>query len=324
VAEGPEGPARTVVCVHGIGASWLTFEPLIPFLCSRGLRVLAFDLYGFGKSVAASGRRLDRDLYIDQLLGLMDEVLMPEERKVCLLGFSMGGVLAAEFARRHPERVGKLLLIAPGGFLKKELTPCGPFIFKGLRGRLGGLLVSLAGCLVGCCEALTCGRLKRRLASSPSVRDFFTPDVREPANFEHRITVNVANFTGNLRRSITSYLTALRRMPLWEEDFAKEYDQLAAGPVPILFMWGLDDNTIPWEEVQVRVTKTFSRRKASCIRIPAAGHGMMMEDTEQVANCVGAWFTDSADPAWHHCLQQFQLIGEPTSVNEPRLGDQHA
>nr|WP_275585856.1 alpha/beta hydrolase [Geodermatophilus sabuli] len=95
-----------MLCVHGLGASALTFGLLGPLLTPEH-RVLAVDLLAHGGSVA--GR--DATEGNRRLIGRVVESVVGAP--VVLLGQSMGGVLALQHAARAPETVRRLVLIGP-------------------------------------------------------------------------------------------------------------------------------------------------------------------------------------------------------------------
>ena len=105
-----EAPA--VILLHGFGASLHTWEPLAQAL-SGEYRVIRFDLPGFGLTgVDPSGDYTDARSV--QVLGaLMDRLGLP---RASLIGNSIGGKIAWNFAALHPDRVDKLVLISPDGF----------------------------------------------------------------------------------------------------------------------------------------------------------------------------------------------------------------
>ena len=70
-------------------------------------RVIRFDARGFGKS----GRIDTAFAAHDDLLALMDSLSIP---RASLVGLSLGGRIAMDFALAHPERVDRLVLAAPG------------------------------------------------------------------------------------------------------------------------------------------------------------------------------------------------------------------
>ncbi len=105
-----EAPA--VILLHGFGSSLHTWEPLARAL-SGEYRVIRFDLPGFGLTgVDPSGDYTDARSV--QVLGaLMDRLGLP---RASLIGNSIGGKIAWNFAALHPDRVDKLVLISPDGF----------------------------------------------------------------------------------------------------------------------------------------------------------------------------------------------------------------
>jgi pimeloyl-ACP methyl ester carboxylesterase len=102
---GPPG-APVVLCVHGLGASALSFGLLGPLLAADA-RVLAVDLLAHGGSAAG----IDAGAGNRRLIGrVVAEVV---GRPVVLVGQSMGGVLAVQHAADAPGTVDRLVLIGP-------------------------------------------------------------------------------------------------------------------------------------------------------------------------------------------------------------------
>ncbi len=104
--------APPIILLHGFGASLHTWEPWARLLSGQ-YRVIRFDLPGCGLSPPdPTGDYSDQRSM--QLLGaLMDRLGVA---RATLVGNSMGGRIAWNFAARHPERVDKLVLISPDGF----------------------------------------------------------------------------------------------------------------------------------------------------------------------------------------------------------------
>ncbi|RMI01029.1 MAG: alpha/beta fold hydrolase, partial [Calditrichaeota bacterium] len=102
-----EGP--WLVLIEGLGvATWL-WEKQIPEF-SRHFRVLAYDNRGTGKSDKPPGPYTVGEMAED-LAGLMEVLQIPRAH---VLGISLGGYIAQEFALRYPERVDRLVLVATG------------------------------------------------------------------------------------------------------------------------------------------------------------------------------------------------------------------
>lgn len=135
-ASGPaDGPA--VVLLHGATVAGFDWDRQADPLARAGLRVIRYDMYGRGRSDRPDGA-YDRARYERQLLGLLDHLGL--RAPVHLVGHSFGGATAVRFAARHPERVDRLVLIAP---VVDGVAGRAPFAIAGLP-LLGGYLTRVA------------------------------------------------------------------------------------------------------------------------------------------------------------------------------------
>jgi pimeloyl-ACP methyl ester carboxylesterase len=102
--------APPLVLVHGIGGSATWWDKNIPAFAAH-FRTYSLDLPGFGQSW-----RL-RQRYTIKLLSdyLRDWLNLVGLERVYLLGHSLGGQIAMEFAAQHPQRIERLILAAPSG-----------------------------------------------------------------------------------------------------------------------------------------------------------------------------------------------------------------
>jgi poly(3-hydroxyoctanoate) depolymerase len=100
------GEGSPLLLVNGLGANAEMWEPLRRRL--NGHELLAVDLPGVGGSPPAR-RPLRIGALADLLIGLLDELGL---RTVDVLGYSFGGLVAQELARRARERVERLVLCA--------------------------------------------------------------------------------------------------------------------------------------------------------------------------------------------------------------------
>jgi pimeloyl-ACP methyl ester carboxylesterase len=116
VASGRSG-ARPLVLLHGSGstsAMWLADVP--SYVDSH--RVYAVDIPGEpGLSVWARPR-LRSGAYAEWLGDVLDAL---ELDRTSVLGNSLGGWLAADFASRHPDRVERLVLLSPSGIGRQKI-----------------------------------------------------------------------------------------------------------------------------------------------------------------------------------------------------------
>jgi pimeloyl-ACP methyl ester carboxylesterase len=104
--------APTVVMLHGFGASLLSWADWADALAASH-RVIRLDLPGAGLSPPDSTGDYSDARAIALVLALMDEAGVDQAD---LIGHSMGGRIAWRLAAAHPERVRRLVLIAPDGF----------------------------------------------------------------------------------------------------------------------------------------------------------------------------------------------------------------
>ena len=106
--ESGDPAGRAVVLLHGMKFQAETWRELgtLAQLADQGLRVLAVDMPGFGRSPA---RPLPPGEVVHRLLDKLDI-----DRAV-LVGPSMGGRIALEYAIAHPERLAGLVLVGAVG-----------------------------------------------------------------------------------------------------------------------------------------------------------------------------------------------------------------
>lgn len=104
------GPA--VVLVPGLGGDHRLWHHQVPVLAGR-FDVIAMDNRGAGQSVMPD-EPYTIATFADDLAGLLDALGIASAHVV---GASMGGFIALEFALRHPDRLGRLVLCctSPGG-----------------------------------------------------------------------------------------------------------------------------------------------------------------------------------------------------------------
>lgn len=91
-----------LVLLHGWGSDSGVFEPLVAALDGR-LNLVLVDLPGFG--CGSSGGLLK----LDELLQALRRYL---PRRCVLLGWSLGGMLATQYASRYPQQVSALVTLA--------------------------------------------------------------------------------------------------------------------------------------------------------------------------------------------------------------------
>ena len=114
-AAGTDGPV--VVLLHGIAGSARTWDAVIPRLAET-TRVVAPDLLGHGESAKPRG---DYSLGA-YASGVRDLLTALGHETATVVGHSLGGGVAMQFAYQFPERCERLVLVDSGG-LGREVTP---------------------------------------------------------------------------------------------------------------------------------------------------------------------------------------------------------
>jgi len=118
---------KTLVLIHGLGASAERWEKVIP-LFAKHFRVIIPDLIGFGYS--------DKPL-TDYTLHFFSSFLekfftAANIQHPILIGSSLGGQIAVEYTTDHPQNVEKLILVSPSGVMKKSTPALDAYIMAAL------------------------------------------------------------------------------------------------------------------------------------------------------------------------------------------------
>ena len=117
IAVQRSGQGPDVVLFHGGMGSWKHWVRNIDALAAR-FTVHALDHPAYGDSPSLP-RETTGPEYLDLMYGIMGE-MFPGETLLRLGGFSFGGAIAANLARRLGPRVTHLALISPGGFPRRR------------------------------------------------------------------------------------------------------------------------------------------------------------------------------------------------------------
>jgi len=112
-----EGQGPPLLLIHGIGDRSDTWNDIIPILAQRHT-VIAPDLLGHGRSDKPRA-----DYSIAGFANAMRDLLsVLDVEKVTVVGHSLGGGVAMQFAYQYPERCERLVLVATGG-VTRDVNP---------------------------------------------------------------------------------------------------------------------------------------------------------------------------------------------------------
>jgi pimeloyl-ACP methyl ester carboxylesterase len=105
------GTGSPVILIHGIAASLHDWDDLIPLLSEHGYASYALDLLGHGDSPKLDSRAYQMHWMLDHFYHWVRSLHLTEP--AILVGHSLGGYLALEYARRVAAWTRGLVLIDP-------------------------------------------------------------------------------------------------------------------------------------------------------------------------------------------------------------------
>lgn len=121
INEAGDGPA--VIMLHGGGpgaGGWSNFHRNFDAFVAAGLRVVLLDCPGFNKSSPIVTEEARGELNARAVYALMQAL---DIDKAHLVGNSMGGLTALNFALAYPERVDRLVLMGSAGLGQSLIQP---------------------------------------------------------------------------------------------------------------------------------------------------------------------------------------------------------
>jgi pimeloyl-ACP methyl ester carboxylesterase len=221
------GSGPVLLLIHGMAGSFATWHEVIPELAQR-FTVVAPDLLGHGRSDKPQG---------DYSLGafactLRDLLLALGHERVTVVGQSLGGGVAMQFAYQYPERTERIVLVGSGG-LGREVNRI--LRLLSLPGSEAVLRLACSAQVHGAIESVSSGAARIGLRPAPVVAELW------------RSYASLAD--GDARRAFLSTLRAVVD-PSGQAVSASNRLHLA-GEVPTLIVWGDADPIIPVEHAYV-------------------------------------------------------------------------
>lgn len=101
-----QGTGKAIALIHSGGADLRDWQFIAPQLAKK-YQVITFDGRGAGQSPPP----MEPANYVEDLTRLLDHIGI---NKAALVGHSIGGQIATDFALTYPQRVSELVLVAPG------------------------------------------------------------------------------------------------------------------------------------------------------------------------------------------------------------------
>jgi 3-oxoadipate enol-lactonase len=245
-----EGSGSPILFVHGFPLDHSMWRGQFSDL-SKGFRVLAPDLRGFGTSspIIGDDTVVTMTQFADDLAALLTALQVKEPVTLC--GLSMGGYIAWQFAARHSDKLARLILCD---------TKAAADTKEAAEGRY-----KLAA------KVLAEGSQVAAEAMLPKL--FFKGSLETPAASVEETRQVI------LKTAPRTIAAALRGMAV-REDFTS---RLGALSVPTLVLCGAEDIITPATEMR---TMAASIPNAQYVEIPAAGHMAPLEAPEAVNQAV--------------------------------------
>lgn len=228
-----------VLLLHGLGANGTSWTLQFDALMDAGFRPIAPDIPGFGES-AYDGRGWNFKRISALLAELVTEL---NAAPVYLVGLSMGGVIAQQFALDHPQLVHKLVLVSTFSVLRPENFSQWVYFAQRL------LMVHTLGL--------------EQQSKIVSRRVF--PD---PGQEELRRMAEAQIASANPR----AYRAAMRSLGLFNSS-----KKLAEIKIPTLVVTGANDSTVSPARQKLLVDGIQGARQ---VIIPNAGHAVAIDQSE--------------------------------------------
>lgn len=237
------GTGEAVVFIHGSGpgaSGRSNFKHNYPVFAAAGYRAIVPDLPGYGASDKPE-TAYTLDFFVDALLGLLDAL---DIQRCTLVGNSLGGAIAIAIALRQPQRVARLVLMAPGGLMDKAQYYL----------QMEGIQRMAAAFASG--ELRDAAGMKRLLGLQ-----LFDPSLIDDETVAERVAV-----VGEQPPCVLSTMEV--------PNMAERLSQLAC---PILGFWGMNDKFCPVSGAQ---TLMQACQRIRFVLLSECGHWVMVEHRE--------------------------------------------
>ncbi|PSK34210.1 Serine hydrolase-like protein [Elsinoe australis] len=270
---GPSSGSK-VLLIHGISTPCISLAGVAKNLVDRGYRVMLFDLFGRGFSSSPDPLTNPQNIQLfttQILLALASSPLSwTGEHKFRLVGYSLGGGIAASFTSYFPDLVESLVIIAPSGLLRaSRIHWTSRLIYGGLiprslvhflvGRRLGGGFTPAGSHSKSGNPETTPGRvIEAEMPDEEEKRDHpaLMPD-SQASLFEDRPGISVADAVKwqleNHQGFLSAFVSSIQHAPISEQQGRWEVvkankNKLRGGKV--LMVLGSDDGVIVKDEVE--------------------------------------------------------------------------
>jgi pimeloyl-ACP methyl ester carboxylesterase len=131
---------KTILLIHGLGADSSSWQLQFNVLIENGYRPIAVDVPGFGKSKYPFRRwTIRKAAYL-----IVEKIIDQIPGKICLIGLSLGGVVAQQIMRIRPEKIEKAILVSTFSHLRPGVGNNLPYLRRRIIQVFSGNIVKQA------------------------------------------------------------------------------------------------------------------------------------------------------------------------------------
>jgi len=208
--------APAIILIPGFSVPCQIWDPTQDALKDAGYRILRYDLFGRGFSDKPE-TSYNYDLFDRQLMELLDAlgIALP----ITLIGLSLGGAISLVYTDRHRSSVERICLIDPAGLPWSQSLPA----MLGKAPILGELIMGLLG---------------RRVLVSNFTEYFFGDQAYNKLFDDFSAQMQFIGFKKALLSTLRSGATT---------GAMQAYKQVGKSDIPILLIWGQEDQVVPFE-----------------------------------------------------------------------------
>jgi len=236
-----EGSGEAVVFLHGSGpgaSGHSNFKGNYPALVQAGYRCIVPDHIGYGFSDKPDDVDHPLSFFVECIVQTLDAAGV---ERCTLVGNSLGGAVALGIALDHPERVDRLVLMAPGGLSELSEYQAMPGMQKVFR-------------VFGSGEPVT----------REVMRDLFATGLMYDAKFA---TDELVAERMQIMEIMNGHVMATMQIPVLVE-------RLGDIRCPVLGFWGMDDQMMPENGILAMARHIPQLR---LILVTRCGHWVMVE-----------------------------------------------
>lgn len=242
-----EAPRATLLLLHGMGGTrdhWTRFAQALP----DDVDVIALDLPGFGESTKDPALRYDRASQVARVRAFAKQRGLA---RFHIVGNSMGGRIAVEYAQRFPDGIDSVILFNPVGLVPPEHPESqAPVIVR---------------------DATDFDALMRASFVKPPVlpgflKQHFADEMQRNASFAAKVSADSALLAPGLA------------------------DVVGALTVPVLVVWGEQDHIIDVSAASLWRATLRANPRADVVILPETGHAPMIERPHESAALVFTWW----------------------------------